>query len=74
MDKWAKEVEKDSGKIISKPEEFGEGYYVLIIADPDGYTFNVFYSHVNKFVLQHIEIKLLLRYERCPKVPFQQSN
>ena len=43
VDKWAKEVEKSGGKIISKPEEFGEGYYGFVFADPDGHTFNVFY-------------------------------
>ncbi len=43
VDKWAKEVEKAGGKIISKPEEFGEGYYGFVFADPDGHTFNVFY-------------------------------
>ena len=43
VDKWAKEVEKAGGKIISKPEEFGQGYYGFVFADPDGHTFNVFY-------------------------------
>jgi uncharacterized protein len=43
VDKWAKEVENSGGKIISKPEEFGEGYYGFVFADPDGHTFNVFY-------------------------------
>jgi predicted lactoylglutathione lyase len=43
VDKWAKEVEKAGGKIISGPEEFGEGYYGFVFADPDGHTFNVFY-------------------------------
>jgi len=43
VDKWTKEVEKAGGKIISKPEEFGEGYYGFVFADPDGHTFNVFY-------------------------------
>lgn len=43
VDKWAKEVEKAGGKIISKPEEFGEGYYGFVFADPDGHTFNAFY-------------------------------
>jgi len=43
VDQWAKEVEKAGGKIISKPEEFGEGYYGFVFADPDGHTFNVFY-------------------------------
>ena len=43
VDKWAKEVEQAGGKIISRPEEFGEGYYGFVFADPDGHTFNVFY-------------------------------
>ncbi len=43
VDKWAKEVEKAGGKIISRPEEFGEEYYGFVFADPDGHTFNVFY-------------------------------
>jgi uncharacterized protein len=43
VDEWAKEVEKAGGKIISKPEEFGEGYYGFVFADPDGHRFNVFY-------------------------------
>ena len=41
VDKWAKEVEKAGGKIISQPEEFGEGYYGFVFADPDGHKFNV---------------------------------
>ncbi len=43
VDNWAKEVEKAGGKIISKPEEFGEGYYGFVFADPDGHKFNAFY-------------------------------
>ncbi len=43
VDNWAKEVEKAGGKIISKPEEFGKGYYGFDFADPDGHRFNVFY-------------------------------
>ena len=42
-DNWAKEVKKAGGKIISKPEEFGKGYYGFDFADPDGHRFNVFY-------------------------------
>ncbi len=42
-DSWAKEVEKAGGKLISKPEEFGKGYYGFVFADPDGHRFNVFY-------------------------------
>lgn len=40
---WAKEVENAGGTIISKPKEFGEGYYGFVFADPDGHKFNVFY-------------------------------
>ena len=40
---WAKEVEIAGGKLISQPEEFGEGYYGFDFADPDGHRFNVFY-------------------------------
>jgi uncharacterized protein len=43
VDNWAKEVERAGGKIISKPEEFGKGYYGFVFADPDGHRFNVFY-------------------------------
>ena len=43
VDKWAKEVETANGKIISKPEEFGKGYYGFVFADPDGHRSNVFY-------------------------------
>lgn len=43
VDNWAKEVERAGGKIISKPEEFGKGYYGFDFADPDGHRFNVFY-------------------------------
>ena len=37
------EVEKAGGKIITKPEAFGEGYYGFLFADPDGHKFNIFY-------------------------------
>ncbi|MEO8150392.1 MAG: VOC family protein [Bacteroidia bacterium] len=43
VNNWAKEVEKAGGKIISKPTEFGKGYYGFDFADPDGHRFNVFY-------------------------------
>ena len=43
VNKWEKEVERAGGKIISKPEEFGKGYYGFVFADPDGHRFNVFY-------------------------------
>lgn len=42
-DTWAKEVERAGGKILSGPEEFGEGYYGFLFTDPDGHRFNVFY-------------------------------
>lgn len=40
---WAMEVENAGGKIITKPEAFGEGYYGFLFADPDGHKFNIFY-------------------------------
>jgi predicted lactoylglutathione lyase len=43
VDMWEKEIEKAGGKIISRPEEFGKGYYGFVFADPDGHRFNVFY-------------------------------
>ena len=43
VDNWEKEIEKAGGKIVSKPEEFGKGYYGFVFADPDGHRFNVFY-------------------------------
>ena len=43
VDNWEKEVNRAGGKIISRPEEFGEGYYGFDFADPDGHRFNVFY-------------------------------
>lgn len=43
VDNWEKEVNSAGGKIISKPEEFGEGYYGFVFSDPDGHKFNVFY-------------------------------
>jgi predicted lactoylglutathione lyase len=43
VDDWAKEVEEAGGKVVSKPEAFGEGYYGFTFADPDGHKFNVFY-------------------------------
>src|SRR5688572_18863698 len=35
VDKWAKEVQKAGGNLVSQPEEFGEGYYGFVFADPD---------------------------------------
>jgi uncharacterized protein len=43
VDNWAKEVERAGGKVISRPEGFGKGYYGFVFADPDGHRFNVFY-------------------------------
>jgi uncharacterized protein len=43
VNQWATEVQKAGGKLVSKPEEFGEGYYGFVFADPDGHKFNVFY-------------------------------
>ncbi|MBS1567461.1 MAG: VOC family protein [Bacteroidetes bacterium] len=43
VDSWEKEIRDAGGTIVSKPEEFGEGYYGFVFADPDGHRFNVFY-------------------------------
>lgn len=43
VDSWEREVEKAGGKIISRAEEFGKGYYGFVFSDPDGHTFNVFH-------------------------------
>ena len=43
VDNWAKEVERAGGRLISRPEEFGKGYYGFVFADLDGHKFNVFY-------------------------------
>lgn len=43
VNKWENAVKKAGGTIISKAEEFGEGYYGFVFADPDGHRFNVFY-------------------------------
>lgn len=40
---WEKEVKKAGGNILSKPEEFGPGYYGFVFTDPDGHKFNIFY-------------------------------
>jgi predicted lactoylglutathione lyase len=42
-DSWAREIGKAGGALISQPEEFGEGYYGFVFADPDGHRFNVFH-------------------------------
>ncbi len=41
-DTWAKEIQAAGGKVFDKPEEFGEGYYGFVFADPDGHKWNVF--------------------------------
>lgn len=43
VNQWEKEVKNAGGTIISPAEEFGEGYYGFVFADPDGHKFNVFY-------------------------------
>lgn len=43
VDSWENEIRQAGGTIVSKPEEFGEGYYGFVFADPDGHKFNVFY-------------------------------
>ena len=43
VNNWEKEVRQAGGTILSMPEEFGEGYYGFVFADPDGHKFNVFY-------------------------------
>jgi predicted lactoylglutathione lyase len=42
VNSWEKEVQQAGGTIVSKAEEFGEGYYGFAFADPDGHKFNVF--------------------------------
>ncbi|MES2238987.1 MAG: VOC family protein [Bacteroidota bacterium] len=43
VNNWEDEVRKAGGTIVSKPEEFGPGYYGFVFADPDGHKYNVFY-------------------------------
>lgn len=43
VNQWEKEVKKAGGTAVSRPEEFEEGYYGFVFADPDGHKFNVFY-------------------------------
>ena len=43
VDQWEKEIPNAGGTIVSTAKEFGEGYYGLVFADPDGHKFNVFY-------------------------------
>ncbi|MES2761284.1 MAG: VOC family protein [Bacteroidota bacterium] len=40
---WAEEIKNAGGKLFSNPEEFGEGYYGFVFADPDGHKWNVFH-------------------------------
>jgi predicted lactoylglutathione lyase len=42
VDQWAEKIKNSEGKLISNPEEFGDNYYGLIFADPDGHKFNIF--------------------------------
>lgn len=41
VDNWANIVELAGGRLLSRPQEFGEFYYGFVFADPDGHTFNV---------------------------------
>jgi len=43
VNSWREAVVQAGGEIVSEPEEFGEGYYGFVFADPDGHKFNVFY-------------------------------
>ena len=43
VNNWEKEIRQAGGTIVSRPEEFGEGYYGFVFADPDGHKFNVFH-------------------------------
>jgi len=43
VNSWEKEVREAGGTIVSKPEEYGKGYYGFVFADPDGHKFNVFH-------------------------------
>lgn len=43
VDQWEIEVRNAGGTIISPAEEFGQGYYGFVFADPDGHRFNVFH-------------------------------
>lgn len=42
-DRWAEEIVKAGGTLVSPPESFGESYYGFVFADPDGHKFNVFH-------------------------------
>lgn len=43
VDRWAEEVARVGGRVVSRPEEFGKGYYGFVFSDPDGHRFNVFF-------------------------------
>jgi len=43
VDRWEESVRQAGGTIVSEPEEFGQGYYGFVFADPDGHKFNVFH-------------------------------
>ncbi|MCE7043169.1 VOC family protein [Dyadobacter sp. CY312] len=43
VDSWEQEISRAGGNIISRPEEFGEGYYGFVFSDPDGHKYNVFF-------------------------------
>lgn len=43
VDQWEKAVEEAGGTLVSRAEEFGQGYYGLVFLDPDGHKFNIFY-------------------------------
>lgn len=43
VDNWENEVRNAGGTLVSHAEEFGQGYYGFVFADPDGHKFNVFY-------------------------------
>lgn len=42
VDEWETKVKAAGGQLVSNAEEFGEGYYGFVFADPDGHKFNVF--------------------------------
>ncbi|WP_160718029.1 VOC family protein [Chitinophaga solisilvae] len=42
VNNWEKAVQQAGGTIVSAAEEFGEGYYGFVFADPDGHRFNIF--------------------------------
>ena len=41
VNNWEQAVQQAGGTIVSKPEEFGQGFYGFVFADPDGHKFNV---------------------------------